>query len=31
MFEAGEFTARISFRDDQTIAGLFILPPYAAA
>lgn len=30
-FEAGEFTARISFRDDQTIAGLFILPPDAAA
>jgi hypothetical protein len=25
-FEAGEFTARISFRDDQTVAGLFILP-----
>lgn len=25
-FEAGEFTARISFRDDRTIAGLFILP-----
>ncbi|MBD5786258.1 DUF3887 domain-containing protein [Cellulosimicrobium terreum] len=24
-FEAGELTARISFRDDQTIAGLFIL------
>ncbi|MES2169944.1 MAG: DUF3887 domain-containing protein [Actinomycetota bacterium] len=24
-FEAGDFTARISFRDDQTIAGLFIL------
>lgn len=25
-FEAGDFTARISFRDDKTIAGLFILP-----
>jgi hypothetical protein len=24
-FEAGDFTARISFRDDQTIAGLYIL------
>ena len=25
-FEAGDFIARISFRDDQTIAGLYILP-----
>jgi hypothetical protein len=25
-FEAGDFTARISFRDDRTIAGLYILP-----
>jgi len=25
-FEAGDFTARISFRDDHTIAGLYILP-----
>jgi hypothetical protein len=25
-FEAGDFTARISFRNDQTIAGLYILP-----
>jgi len=24
-FEAGDFIARITFRDDQTIAGLFIL------
>jgi hypothetical protein len=24
-FEAGDFVARITFRDDQTIAGLFIL------
>lgn len=30
-FEAGEFVARITFRDDQTIAGLFILNPEAAA
>ena len=30
-FEAGEFTARISFRDDHTIAGLFILPAHTAA
>ncbi|PND54632.1 hypothetical protein CRM90_26895 [Mycobacterium sp. ENV421] len=29
-FEAGEFVARIAFRDDQTIAGLFILNPDAA-
>jgi hypothetical protein len=26
-FEAGEFVARITFRDDQTIAGLYILDP----
>ncbi|MEO8907814.1 MAG: DUF3887 domain-containing protein [Microbacteriaceae bacterium] len=26
VFEAGNFTARISFRDDHTIAGLYILP-----
>lgn len=25
-FEAGDFTARISFHDDQAIAGLYILP-----
>lgn len=25
-FEAGDFTARITFRDDRTIAGLFLLP-----
>ena len=30
-FEAGEFTTRISFRDDHTIAGLFILPAHTAA
>ncbi|WP_396927885.1 DUF3887 domain-containing protein [Mycolicibacterium sp.] len=30
-FEAGEFVARISFRDDQSIAGLYILNPDAAA
>jgi hypothetical protein len=29
-FEAGEFVARITFRDDQTIAGLYILNPDAA-
>lgn len=28
--EAGEFLARIAFRDDQSIAGLFILPPGVA-
>lgn len=28
--EAGEFIARIAFRDDQSIAGLFILAPEAA-
>ncbi|MGN6445278.1 DUF3887 domain-containing protein [Amnibacterium sp.] len=26
-FEAGEFVARIAFRDDRSIAGLFLLPP----
>lgn len=26
-FEAGDFVARITFRDDRTIAGLFIVPP----
>lgn len=30
-FEAGEFVARTSFRDDGSIAGLFIIPPEAAA
>ncbi|MCV7131769.1 DUF3887 domain-containing protein [Mycobacterium hodleri] len=30
-FEAGDFVARITFRDDRTIAGLFILNPDAAA
>ncbi|GAB90174.1 DUF3887 domain-containing protein [Gordonia rhizosphera] len=30
VFEAGDFVARITFRDDQTIAGLFILPPELA-
>jgi hypothetical protein len=29
-FAAGEFVARISFRDDRTIAGLYILDPDAA-
>jgi hypothetical protein len=29
-FEAGDFVARITFRDDRTIAGLFILNPDAA-
>lgn len=28
-FEAGDFTARITFRDDATVAGLFILNPEA--
>lgn len=28
-FEAGEFVARIAFRDDKRIAGLFILKPEA--
>lgn len=26
-FEAGDFVARLTFRDDRRIAGLFILPP----
>jgi hypothetical protein len=30
-FEAGDFVARISFHDDQTIAGLYILPGATAA
>ncbi|MDX1876063.1 DUF3887 domain-containing protein [Mycolicibacterium sp. 120266] len=29
-FEAGEFVARITFRDDQTVAGLYILDPLVA-
>jgi hypothetical protein len=29
-FEAGEFVARITFRDDRTIAGLYILNPDVA-
>ena len=29
-FEAGDFVARITFRDDRTIAGLYILNPGAA-
>jgi hypothetical protein len=29
-FEAGDFVARITFRDDKTIAGLFILNPDVA-
>jgi len=27
VFEAGEFLARITFRDDRTIAGLFVVDP----
>ncbi|MEH3131717.1 MAG: DUF3887 domain-containing protein [Mycolicibacterium neoaurum] len=30
-FEAGEYIARITFRDDQTVAGLFLLTPDVAA
>ncbi|MDZ7884232.1 MAG: DUF3887 domain-containing protein [Mycobacterium sp.] len=30
-FEAGDFVARITFRDDHTVAGLYILNPDAAA
>ena len=30
IFEAGDFVARITFRDDRTIAGLYILNPDAA-
>ena len=29
-FEAGDLTARITFRDDRTIAGLYFLDPQAA-
>lgn len=29
-FEAGDFVARITFRDDRRIAGLFLLPPELA-
>jgi hypothetical protein len=29
-FEAGDFVARVTFRDDRTIAGLYILNPDAA-
>jgi hypothetical protein len=29
-FEAGDFVARITFRDDRTIAGLYVLDPDAA-
>jgi hypothetical protein len=29
-FEAGDFTARITFRDDQSIAGLYIVPSETA-
>jgi Protein of unknown function (DUF3887) len=29
-FEAGDFIARLSFRDDGTIAGVYILPADAA-
>lgn len=29
-FEAGDFVARITFRDDRTLAGLYILSPDAA-
>jgi hypothetical protein len=28
-FEAGDMVLRLSFRDDRTIAGLFVLPPEA--
>ena len=30
-FEAGDYIARITFRDDQTVAGLFLLTPDVAA
>ncbi|MUL84802.1 MULTISPECIES: DUF3887 domain-containing protein [unclassified Mycolicibacterium] len=30
IFEAGDFVARITFRDDRTVAGLYILNPDAA-
>ena len=29
-FEAGDFVARITFRDDRTIAGLYLLNPDTA-
>ena len=29
-FEAGDFVARITFRDDRSIAGLYILNPEVA-
>lgn len=29
-FEAGDLTARITFRDDRTIAGLYFLDPHTA-
>jgi Protein of unknown function (DUF3887) len=29
-FEAGDFLARVTFRDDRAIAGLYILNPDAA-
>jgi hypothetical protein len=29
-FEAGDFVARITFRDDRTVAGLYILNPEVA-
>ncbi|GAS95577.1 uncharacterized protein RMCC_2543 [Mycolicibacterium canariasense] len=29
-FEAGDFVARITFRDDRTVAGLYILDPQVA-
>ena len=29
-FEAGDFVARITFRDDRTVAGLYILDPVVA-
>jgi hypothetical protein len=31
LFEAGDFVARITFRDDRTIAGLYILNPDVAS
>ncbi len=30
LFEAGDFVARITFRDDRTIAGFYIRNPDAA-
>lgn len=29
-FEAGDLTARITFREDRTIAGLYFLDPQAS-